>query len=546
MIFQYLKQRQLQDAIGEQNFDRFESLFPVLLGTEHDPTQLYKKANLIKLFTAFAPAGLFKKRQFMETLLNQLPPEKLHELCVATDTAVDADSFGKKVDLLLKRGWSDVGFCHKFLECAGLPDHFLPPRLERSVHEEVHKGADFPYKILKDYQFCAFMDCMSELAKERSRFVLQMPTGSGKTRTIMEILAYFLNQRSEQTIIVWLAHSQELCEQSMACFNEVWSHVGRKPVRMIRSYGGYVSLPYDAAEDSFVVASFQGLYSMLRKTTVPFSESRGQIGLVVVDEAHKVIAPTYKQVTKELIGPDTHVIGLTATPGRSIDQFKENQELADFFFGKIVSLRPPPGESVISWLRRKEVLSHHRFEPLITNITYELTAKQRKHLETLYDFPSGFLLQVAGDDVRNLEIIRRLEKELRGGGKILFFACSVEHSRFVCSVLLFLGYAAAHIDGSTDAALRSQYIADFKEARIQVLCNFGVLSTGFDAPKTDTVFISRPTASIVLYSQMLGRGLRGPAIGGTAECKIINVRDNIVGFSDQDQLYEYFDDYWYD
>ena len=83
-----------------------------------------------------------------------------------------------------------------------------------------------------------------------------------------------------------------------------------------------------------------------------------------------------------------------------------------------------------------------------------------------------------------------------------------------------------------------------KNSDLNILLNYGVLTTGFDAPKTDVVFIARPTASIVLYSQIIGRGLRGPNIGGTKECKIINVKDNIVGLPNYDKIYEYFDDYY--
>lgn len=85
---------------------------------------------------------------------------------------------------------------------------------------------------------------------------------------------------------------------------------------------------------------------------------------------------------------------------------------------------------------------------------------------------------------------------------------------------------------------------DYKRSRLQVLCNFNLFSTGFDAPKTNVIFISRPTASIVLYSQMLGRGTRGPAIGGTEKCKVIQVVDNITGFPGMISAYEHFEDYY--
>ena len=74
---------------------------------------------------------------------------------------------------------------------------------------------------------------------------------------------------------------------------------------------------------------------------------------------------------------------------------------------------------------------------------------------------------------------------------------------------------------------------------------FEVASTEIPAAVVNVVRkIAKPTFSIVLYSQIIGRGLRGPSIGGTEYCKIIDVKDNIKGFSDHDFVYEYFDDYF--
>src|SRR5262249_46816377 len=151
----------------------------------------------------------------------------------------------------------------------------------------------------------------------------------------------------------------------------------------------------------------------------------------------------------------------------------------------------------------------------------------------------GFLHKLGEDDIRNVEIVKKIHNEAERGRRILFFACSVEHSKFVCALLRFLDVPAAHIDGATPSGQRATILSKFKAGSITVLCNFGVLSTGFDAPQTDLIFIARPTSSVVLYSQMIGRGLRGPAIGGTETCKVIDVVDNIVGFSDQSKVYTF-------
>ena len=77
-----------------------------------------------------------------------------------------------------------------------------------------------------------------------------------------------------------------------------------------------------------------------------------------------------------------------------------------------------------------------------------------------------------------------------------------------------------------------------------MLLNYGILSTGFDATNIRSVIIARPTTSIVLYSQMIGRGLRGPKMGGADECKLIDIKDNISAFGNIEDVYGYFEGYW--
>ena len=71
-----------------------------------------------------------------------------------------------------------------------------------------------------------------------------------------------------------------------------------------------------------------------------------------------------------------------------------------------------------------------------------------------------------------------------------------------------------------------------------------MLSTGFDAPGTDAILIARPTTSPVLYSQMLGRGLRGPRVGGNPECLLLDLKDNLIGLPDERVCFTLFDNYY--
>jgi DNA repair protein RadD len=544
MILRFLGARTLQEAVGSQLLERLERLGPALLPDEGDPTELYKRSNLLKILAAFAPAKLMKSEEFRRTLIDAVDAQTLEVLLTATKTKASGAEFQDGVNALVGRGWGNPDFCRAFVEAAGLPETFLPPRVRPSDDVERVAAPESPFKTLKDYQHSVFNTTKQLLRPERARLVVQMPTGSGKTRTAMEVVCNVLNNAGEGGIVAWVAHAEELCEQAISCFRQVWEHIGRRPARIVRLFGSHSTIITPTDGSTLVVAGFQKLHSLTKRRSVELSTLAPKVQLIVIDEAHKVIARTFKEAAQSLKGPETRIIGLTATPGRSAGDSAENAALASFFFGKIAEIQAPDGMNVLQFLRGHRVLSRARMETLRTARSYELTKVQLRALERDLDYPSGFLSSLGADDVRNVEIVRRLEALCKEDRQILFFACSVDHSRFICALLVYLGVKATHVDGTTQAQERMAAIEDFRSGEVQVLCNYGILSTGFDAPKTDVVFVARPTTSVVLYSQMIGRGLRGPAIGGTAECLIVNVIDNIIGLPANEDIYDYFQDYW--
>ncbi len=501
------------------------------------------QANLPRPLAKSDRLNSLREKEFRREFFNTLPEETINQIVKVYEPNRVSDNFEQKRDFLLSSPWADNPLTHKIIEALNLPYSAIPYEKKQYENFVTIKPTDKSYKALKDYQTTVFYNSFDKLKIPRSRFIIQMPTGSGKTRTAMEIITSFFNESREGTIVLWLAHSSELCEQAYEAFVEVWSHVSGKPLRLIPAWGNVRQIDPKFKESAFIIGGFQKLYSMIQRHGDIFNQLKSRTKLIVVDEAHKVLAPTYSKVTRAFLGREAHVIGLTATPGRSVTYPEENQKLASFFFEGMVGI-DAQGGSPIEYLRNKGVLSKVKREPLITSRNFSLSSSQLQYLERKFDFPPGFLKTVGNDDIRNLVIIKSLEKECEDGRQIIFFGCSVEHSKFICALLTFLEIKAAHIDGGTPNARRSAIIESFKKGDIRVICNFGVLSTGFDAPKTDVVFISRPTTSIVLYSQMVGRGLRGPAIGGTETCKLIDVIDNIEGFSDENSVYDYFEEYY--
>ncbi len=371
-----------------------------------------------------------------------------------------------------------------------------------------------------------------------------MPTGSGKTRTAMEIITQLFNQEKEKCTIVWLVNSEELCQQAVDCFIEIWGHVGNKDINLIRAWGDNKIIYDNNNKFSFLVGGFQKLHSQLESNDQIFDYIKNEVFAIIVDEAHRVLAPTYKKVTDALCGKETRVIGLTATPGRGINNTEENKKLSVFFNEEKIDIQTNNDQTVFAFLRSKGILSNAKFYPLATSPTYKLSDYEVSYLHEKFEFPPSFVKKLGEDDTRNFEIINELINQLKYNNQALFFGCSVDHSKFICSILNYLGYNSAHIDGSTDKGARQKILNDYKNGSLRIICNFGILSTGFDAPKTDLVFISRPTQSIVLYSQMIGRGLRGPAVGGTDNCSVVTVKDNIVGLPNESNIFSYFDDYF--
>ena len=183
-------------------------------------------------------------------------------------------------------------------------------------------------------------------------------------------------------------------------------------------------------------------------------------------------------------------------------------------------------------LIKREILSkpHHYIidhSKVIINIDEKRDIEQFKNF---HDVSMSTIRKIGDNSHRNNLIINKLvslvKKEKRES--ILLFACSIRHSKLISFVLdAVYGIKSASIDHTMSIEDRDQVIHDFRISKISVLCNYGILSTGFDSPKVECVFVARPTFSHLLYNQMTGRGLRGPRSNGTSDCIIVDISDNI-------------------
>ena len=185
--------------------------------------------------------------------------------------------------------------------------------------------------------------------------------------------------------------------------------------------------------------------------------------------------------------------------------------------------------------------------PLKTDIKYTLTKDEWSKLAKSFEneYPDEFVEKIANDQKRNVLITLKLLELASTCKHILVFGANISQSKLLCGILIALGFSAVYVDGESPSNYRKDVVKKFKKGEIQFIFNFGVFTAGFDAPNIDAVVITRPTRSIVLYGQMIGRGMRGVEIGGTEEFQLVDVIDNIISeHSGLDDVYEYFSDYW--
>ncbi len=447
------------------------------------------------------------------------------------------------------RSWSNNNACIELLDACGLSHNFLKEsqrRRELSIES-------IPEFILHNYQDNLKKRTSEFLLGEKKKLMIQLPTGAGKTSmTIESIIDFFRLSQKDNPCVVWMAHTDELCEQAVEAFDRAWSKKGTFKVELNRLWGGNATNYKPHQTPSFIVTSFQSAYSMIKTNNNDVFETynhiSGKTDLIVVDEAHMSLAPTYKSAIDLFSNDRTKLVGLTATPGRHSvgEDTQQTLDLAEYYDGNIINMNQFCGEKTpVQYLQSEEILSKVNVEELITDYELDLTRREQKILQETGFIPDKALKRVGEDANRNNLIFEQIKNVVKiKKKKTLVFASSVQNSNTLASMLTQEGVKARSITGETFSNDRRKAVEDFSNNDLEVLVNFNIFSTGFDDPLIDCVIIARPTFSVVLYSQMVGRGLRGPRNGGTESCLLINVVDNILNLPDIEHACNYFDADW--
>lgn len=329
--------------------------------------------------------------------------------------------------------------------------------------------------ILRDYQTEAISKLYQNWDRGIRRQLLTLPTGGGKT----VIFSAIARDHIKENILV-VAHREELITQAAVKLEAV---TGIQP--------GIIKAGYPYTDSPLQVASIQ---TLARRRKYPPAQ------LVIVDECHHSAAASYRDLFDTY--PESKILGVTATP-RRIDGYG----LSDLF-----------DELVIGSTVRQLMADGHL-------CTYKLIA----------GFAKLGLFAPKGREFTKKELERAAKKldpedvlkcyeQFLSNKKTLIFAANVAHSQGITAKLNDAGIPTEHLDGTTPNAERRAILQRFRSGETLVLSNCGILTEGFDCPDIEAVQCARPTTSISLWLQIVGRALRPSP--GKENAVIVDQTDN--------------------
>ena len=327
--------------------------------------------------------------------------------------------------------------------------------------------------MLRDYQI-DICSRVSEAFEHHRSVMVQMPTGTGKTMVLAELVKQLM-MKDEGVRILIVAHRRELIEQIKATI---------KRMKM--------------DSRNITVESIQTISR--RIATIEFAPS-----LVVIDEAHHALAKTYKMMWETW--PDAKFLGLTATPCRLngkgftdlFDVLEQSWDIPTFIKEKwlstydFVSIKADSRtQQLISSLKKRGADGDYQVKEM------DAVLNKRPSIERLYN----------------------CVMEYAHNRKGFVYAININHARSIAEYYQSQGVHAVAIDSHTPVKERERIISSFRSGGLQVLVNVDIFSEGFDCPDVEFIQLARPTLSLAKYLQMVGRGLRPSK--GKKNCMIID------------------------
>jgi superfamily II DNA or RNA helicase len=333
---------------------------------------------------------------------------------------------------------------------------------------------------LYDFQQFIVTDIEAKIAAGPCRSIVCCPTGSGKTVIAAELIRRLV---AHGLRVLFLVHRRELTRQSLAKLFNFAVDAG-----IIQA--GFPERPAARIQ----IASISTLY---HRTIASRSREMPPADLLIVDEAHHARARTWNRIIDNY--PDATVIGLTATPARH-----DGKGLGNIF------------NEILQPVSVADLTPKY----LVPAVTYAPTQPDLKGVRVARgDYVESELAERMITGRLMGDIVEHVHK-IGVGRRTVVFAVDVRHSVHLRDELRRSGLRAEHIDGTTPLEERDLILAELGDGFVDVVCNCAVLTEGWDRPEVSRIVLARPTRSLVLYRQMIGRGLR--LSPGKTDCIILD------------------------
>lgn len=385
--------------------------------------------------------------------------------------------------------------------------------------------------------------------------LLVLPTGGGKTLTATYWLMQSVLDKGRK--ILWLAHRHELLNQAQRSFEKVcYSDITKnKPQYNWRIISGQHDKPYNIKpDDDIIVASKTSLKRGFKHLDENWLKENYENVFLIIDEAHHATAKEYRELI-DLIKQRTRnfqMLGLTATPFRTLEE--EQGQLKKVFPDDIIY------KIDLRELINRGILSEPIFEAVPTKINMtELflennseAALERISQKSFFDIESigeNIAKAIAENRQRNDAIVSQYISKKDIYKQTLVFTLNIDMAIALNALFKERGIRSEYVvssikDSATLVTVSSkenqEKINKFRNGELDVLVNVNILTEGTDLPNVQTVFLTRPTKSTILMTQMIGRALRGEKAGGTKQAYIVSFIDDWqdkISWVNPEQLY---------
>ena len=433
-------------------------------------TRLHAKAYLFERFTEFSTAYIGSANLSRPALTEGL------EWTVKVTEHADRHIW-EKVHGTFETYWRDGEF-----------EAFEEDRLRRALQEEKGTASDGPLPVfeLRPYQFQE--EVLQALEDDRAskspphRQLVVAATGTGKTMiAAFDYRRFSAKHGGDRPSLLVVAHRLEILRQTMHTFRAVLRD---------QNFGELLGGFHEPTQAKHLFATVQTLHQ--RRLPQQWEEDAFQY--VVIDETHRSAAASYRDIL-DFLRPDV-LLGLTATPERA-----DGDDVLRYFDDRIVSeIRLPDA------INRRLVVPFHYFGVSdVEGVDYSALRWERGGFRT-----SELDNLVTGNDLRAQHVVDQCRKRLIDAHRVcaLGFCVSVRHAEYMARFFEKAGISAGALSADSPEAYRREIQKRLRRREINFLFVVDLYNEGVDIPEIDTVLFLRPTESLTVFLQQLGRGLR--------------------------------------